>query len=216
MTSTTSDYGKKPAKLVIWLMVVPLLVGTAWLILRPAKDTNHPSADEAAPIASEPERVAGESDPAGGVDSNPSVEAPAPPTEGGQFAATLPPFIDLSETYDSEEFYHVPEWLPRPSQAIAASAEDAGTMSTGYQEGTVRYTLAGSTPDWSEWLNGKLLEAGLRPGENPMVYNSESPPREVAVEIVSSASGQITLVMKYEAIDHEKSCACTTCAGQTQ
>jgi len=115
--------------------------------------------------------------------------------------------------YDTEDFTHVPNWIPRPVNARAASAEDASLRSDGVVEGTVRLEFGSEIPDALQSVATHLEMAGMLPDASGTIFSSEDPPRRCEVETSSAAGGGIKVSIAYQGIDHEKGCRCPTCGG---
>ena len=128
-----------------------------------------------------------------------------------KLVSSQPPLADVAAVYASEEFAHVPEWIPRLPHAVSAAAEDATLRSDGLREGTVRFTLASGLSATTEWLGQTLAQAGLHAGADASSYASESPPRHCEVKTESISVNLTRITLRYEASDHSQGCVCPTC-----
>jgi hypothetical protein len=149
------------------------------------------------------------SEPKGSLPSASDIFA-ATPRRGSRVAAEPSP-NELAVSYESEDFTHVPDWIPRPQHAIAAAAEDATLRSDGFLEGTVRLIVAGTAEEADDWIRKSLAAAGLQsdPGSSSFVSPSPAKRCDVNIEIQSPARTLVTL--RYEASDHGNACACPSC-----
>ncbi|MEX1115304.1 MAG: hypothetical protein WEB53_08635 [Akkermansiaceae bacterium] len=125
--------------------------------------------------------------------------------------ASAPLPADLAATYDSEDFAHVPDWIPRPQHAIAADAEDATLRSDGFLEGTVRLTMAGTAKEADDWIRKSLAGTGLQSAPGSSSFESPSPPRRCDVNLETQSTGRTLITLRYEAPGHGNGCACPTC-----
>lgn len=119
--------------------------------------------------------------------------------------------MDVAAVYASDDFIHVPEWMPRPEQAVAVSAADATLRSDGLREGTVSYTLKLGLADAADWLGNSLAAAGLQAEAGQASYVSESPPRRCDVEKQPLSPELTRITLRYQATDHGSGCHCPTC-----
>jgi hypothetical protein len=118
--------------------------------------------------------------------------------------------------YATEDFTHVPDWIPRPVTARAASAEDASLRSDGLVEGTVRFEFSGEITDALEAITSQLESAGMLPDPGGVVFTSENPSRRCEVQMAPATGGGIMVSLTYQGIDHEKGCRCPTCGGSPE
>lgn len=118
---------------------------------------------------------------------------------------------DLAAVYSSLDFTHVPDWMPRPNEAISVSAEDASLRSDGLREGTIRYTLASGMAETGEWLRQALAAAGLEATESGTSYASESRYRRCEVETEQLSPEQTRITLHYRSTDHSDACPCSIC-----
>jgi hypothetical protein len=119
--------------------------------------------------------------------------------------------VDVATIYASEEFMHVPDWIPRPMHAVSASAENATLRSDGLREGIVRFTFASRSDEAATWLGQALAQTGLHAGADGRTYKSDSPTRNCEVKTESMASKLTHVTLSYEAFEHSQGCACPTC-----
>lgn len=136
-----------------------------------------------------------------------------PASKGALPEDATAPSRDLASVYASDEFIHVPEWIPRPQEAISASVDDASLRSDGLREGAVRYTLAAGTSETAEWLSRSLANAGLQVTADGSSYASTSLSRRCGVEMEHLSPEQTRITLRYQASDHGGGCPCPTCHG---
>lgn len=167
----------------------------------------------------EPHRTPRPAEPASSVAATGDAGPPADSDAGGRRAAPSSVVeqaagrADLSAAYESEEFSHVPEWIPRPMEAISANAVDASLRSDGYQEGTIVWLFGDDHETHVSGIRQSLEGSGLSRDDEGARFSTDSPPRQatLAVERVDGARTRVSLA--YAAVDHEKGCACPTCDG---
>ena len=122
--------------------------------------------------------------------------------------ASLPP-----PDYESEDFTHVPDWIPRPLHAVSAVAEDASLRSDGLVEGTLRFTFGPDQTDALDEIIAHLEAAGMTPDADGVVFSLENPPRRCEIRLETALNGGMMVSLIYQGIDHEKGCLCPTCGG---
>jgi hypothetical protein len=145
--------------------------------------------------------------------SSPSVTDTQPKASVPRLGESTETAVPPEPNYDTEDFIHVPDWIPRPVNARAASAEDASLRSDGLVEGTVRFEFAGETTEAINAITAHLESAGMLPEPGGGVFSSENPSRRCEVQMAPAAGGGIMVSLTYQGIDHEKGCKCATCSG---
>jgi hypothetical protein len=140
---------------------------------------------------------------------SPASATGAPPRLVPESSAAAP-----APDYGSEAFIHVPAWLPRPSKAFSASAEDASLRSDGYVEGTVRLVfLEEEHAAALREITAHLEAAGMAAGADGKVHASTNPPRQCTVHVATMPGGGMAVNLSYQGTDHDKGCLCPTCGG---
>lgn len=134
-----------------------------------------------------------------------------PPRQLAEPPASIPP-----PDYDAEEFTHVPDWIPRPANAVSARAEDASLRSDGFVEGTLRFTFGADETDALDEITAHLEAAGMSAEAVGAVYSSQDPPRRCEVRVESAPDGGMMVSLIYQGTDHDKGCLCPTCGGSSE
>jgi hypothetical protein len=143
-------------------------------------------------------------------ESPPPAPEPQPVQVNKSSTAAPPP------DYESEDFTHVPAWMPRPANAVSARAEDASLRSDGFVEGTLRFAFrkhqAGALHD----ITDQLKAAGMKADADGFTYASETPPRHCEVRAKNTPGGAIMVSLSYQGTDHDKGCRCPTCGNSPE
>ena len=134
-------------------------------------------------------------------------EAPTPPPPAPPETGTPTP------DYASIDFIHVPDWMPRPANAVSASAVDASLRSDGFVEGMLHFEFREDQTGAIEQITSHLMAAGMMAAADGSTYVSEDPPRRCELRVEHAAGGAMRVNLSYQGIDHEKGCHCPTCGG---
>lgn len=118
--------------------------------------------------------------------------------------------------YQSADFVHVPDWMPRPVDAASASAEDASLRSDGVVEGTLRFIFHENQFSALQDITTHLEAVGMSADGTGLVYASETPPRRCELRVETKPDGGILVSLSYQGIDHEKGCLCPTCGNSPE
>jgi hypothetical protein len=139
---------------------------------------------------------------------SPEAAAGAKPPQPAESSTAVP-----APDYSSEAFTHVPAWIPRPTGALSASAEDASLRSDGYVEGTVSLAFPGADHLAAlQEITAHLEAAGMAAGSGGTVYVSGNPPRQCEVSVAFVPGVGMAVKLSYQGTDHEKACLCPTCS----
>lgn len=112
----------------------------------------------------------------------------------------------VAAVYTSFQFTYVPDWMPRPLDAVAVDVDSAVLRSDGLHEGSLSYDFALEMEEASRWIRESLVEAGLQPTGNGSHYTSEFQHRQCHVEIKSISKSQTRVALNYRSIDHSDAC----------
>ena len=116
-----------------------------------------------------------------------------------------------AEVYASEEFQHVPAWIPRPADAIAVGVQDATLRSDGLKEGMIHYTMAMENAATAAWLHESLTKHGMEAQADGRSWQSPAPRRFCRISLDAPDAGQTRLRLEYRGLDHGTGCTCPTC-----
>lgn len=142
--------------------------------------------------------------------SEAGISESAPGNPERRSATTPPP------DYESTDFVHVPDWMPRPADAASASAEDASLRSDGVVEGTLRFIFHEDQTSALQDIATHLEAVGMSADGTGLAYASEDPPRRCELRVETQDDGAMLVSLSYQGIDHEKGCLCPTCGNPTE
>lgn len=124
--------------------------------------------------------------------------------------------IAIMADYESESFTQVPNWLPRPSHASAASVEEASSRSDGMKNGVVIYSFEMNADQALDVLKKELdissFSEAATDHPNLLMFTSEHAGRECHIELRNSTPDGCQVAVTYQ--DKENACGkeCLSCS----
>jgi hypothetical protein len=205
MTRTRRDLRKRRLRILAVLCLAACLLVFFW--------SRHGTGNPALPRPDRQlEKAQGPHSTAEAPSSGTNISQSPPPARGIRpVPVDGPSAAALAADYESEEFTHVPDWMPRPADAVSARADDASLRSDGFVEGRLRYLFRADHASALEEITSQLQSAGMGVDATGKVFSSEEPPRRCEVMVENTPDGGMMVSLHYQGTDHEKGCRCPTC-----